>query len=85
MFTRNTISQDAGPGPQLSTQTINPTAMRFVDAASYRSGLKFTAVINHKGQLANCTSTYTKGPLVAEQVAIALAIVNDSMEVIFSD
>ncbi|KAH6937396.1 hypothetical protein HPB50_000043 [Hyalomma asiaticum] len=41
-------------------------------------------VIDHKGQHANCTSIYTKDPLVAEQVAIALAIVNDSIEVIFS-
>lgn len=58
----------------------------FVDAASYRSGLKFTAVvINHKGELTNCTSLYTKDPLVAEQVAIALAIVDDTVEVIFSD
>ncbi|KAH6945758.1 hypothetical protein HPB50_009800 [Hyalomma asiaticum] len=35
----------------------------FVDRASYRSGLKFNAVvINHKGQLANCTGKQCPSP-----------------------
>lgn len=58
----------------------------FIDASSYRSDLKFTAVvINHKGEWTNCTSVYTMDRLVAEQVAISLTIVTDNVEVIFID
>ncbi|KAH6932280.1 hypothetical protein HPB50_004153 [Hyalomma asiaticum] len=49
----------------------------FVDAAAYRDGKKFTTVVvDQSGSTTNCTTVCTTYPQVAEQLAIALALLN---------
>ncbi|XP_075734566.1 uncharacterized protein LOC119182143 [Rhipicephalus microplus] len=58
----------------------------FVDAAAYRGSRAFSAVVvDSKQQITNCASVHTDDPTVAEQVAIALAILEGEREVIYSD
>lgn len=58
----------------------------FVDAAAYWKGCSFSAVVvDSKQRLTNCASVRTGDPAIAEQVAIALAMLDDSSDVIYSD
>lgn len=58
----------------------------FVDAAAYRGSRAFSAVVvDSKQQITNCASVHTDDPTIAEQVAIALAILEGEREVIYSD
>ncbi|KAH6936380.1 hypothetical protein HPB50_016440 [Hyalomma asiaticum] len=62
------------------------TSASFVDAAAYRGGKKFTAVVvDQSGSTTNCATVRTTNPQVAEQVAIALALLNSRCDEVYSD
>ncbi|KAH6943271.1 hypothetical protein HPB50_018384 [Hyalomma asiaticum] len=62
------------------------TSASFVDAAAYRGGKKFTAVVvDQSGSTMNCATLRTTNPQVAEQVAIALALLNSRCDEVYSD
>ncbi|XP_037512407.1 uncharacterized protein LOC119389277 [Rhipicephalus sanguineus] len=61
-------------------------SVSFVDAAAYRGSRAFSAVVvDSKQQITNCASVRTDDPAIAEQVAIALAILDGERDVIYSD
>lgn len=58
----------------------------FVDAARYPDGTAFVAVgIDHDGKITNSATVRTKSAEVAEQVAIALTLLDDKRTTIYSD
>uniref|UniRef100_L7M3S1 Tick transposon n=1 Tax=Rhipicephalus pulchellus TaxID=72859 RepID=L7M3S1_RHIPC len=58
----------------------------FVDAASHANRKAFVAVVVDKaGRVVNSATVRTTDPIIAEQVAIALALTMDEIEVIYSD
>ncbi|KAG0444972.1 hypothetical protein HPB47_008545 [Ixodes persulcatus] len=63
-----------------------PRSACFVDAAQYGSWSRFAAVaIDHKGSILNSASFKDSTPSKAEQVAIALALLDDSRSHIYTD
>ncbi|XP_077529144.1 uncharacterized protein LOC144141464 [Haemaphysalis longicornis] len=58
----------------------------FVDAAEYSNGKTFAvAMVDSSGNISNCASIRTSDPQVAEQVAIALALLDGRGSEIYSD
>ncbi|XP_037508999.1 uncharacterized protein LOC119385361 [Rhipicephalus sanguineus] len=61
-------------------------SVSFVDTAAYRGSRAFSAiVVDSKQQITNCASVRTDDLAIAEQVAIALAILDGERDVIYTD
>lgn len=66
--------------------TILKRSVSFVDAAAYRGVRAYPAVVvDSKEQITNCASVRTDDTVNAEQVAIALVILDGERDVIYSD
>lgn len=64
----------------------NGAPARFVDAAAHKDGKKYAvAVVDPLGSVTNCATVITSKPEIAEQVAIALALIDDRCGEVYSD
>ncbi|XP_037502584.1 uncharacterized protein LOC119377021 [Rhipicephalus sanguineus] len=82
----NTGRRKARAAAILGSLLRDGTDASFVDAAEYVEQDAFSAVgVNAQCQVVNCAAVRTPNPEEAEQVAIALAMLDDRRETVYSD